>query len=336
MKIQPFILGSGRSALAIRESLALLREQTFGQSDNLILLEPRQVPRGASPTPDLNAEKSVLFISTPHALHAPQILAAANAGFHAIGCEKPSCVDRGQLQSLRDVSIPVAIYHVYREMWGPKTLKQMIGEGFFGELISLEGRYWQASTAERALSNGPKVESWKNEVQLSGPSDALIDVGVHWLDLVRHLAGENPLRISGWKSFKNADQPHRDSHVQLALDFASGLRAWGSISKTFHGSGNHFEINVIGTRASATWTFMDPDLIWIGEGRERRTLTRKSTTLGTGHPPHHSAGWLEGYLEINRNLLRSVLGLPASSFPTLSENLELLSSVFETRFEEQR
>lgn len=205
----------------------------------------------------------------------------------------------------------------------------MLQDGQLGELISIEGRYWQASVAERAIANEGKtlLKSWKDDPRLSGDFDTYLDVGSHWIDAVSFLMGTSPSLITGWRSYLNSNAPHRDSHVHLALEFPGASRAFGSVSKTFHGAPNHFEINLIGSRRSATWEFLKPDEIQIGEGRDRGILTRKSCEQGSNQPPHHGMGWLEGYIEIASRLFQEIYQGRASNYPRLSDNLDLLQAM---------
>ena len=322
MIFQPFILGSGRAGQAIAKSLAIL-----GLSDRELDIEPViWLERGASlPKVDEKAGVlPVLLIANPPGLHSDAILDGERAGFPLIFCEKPACVNLEQVERLRATRAQVAIFHVYRQMWGPQTLKRMLSEGEMGEVIAIEGRYWQSSTAQRALAGKP-TDSWKNDVALSGQFDALLDVGSHWCDLAFWLAGRLPVRSHGWRSYKNAERPHRDSHVHVAFDFDDGSRAVSSISKTVHGATNHFEIQILGTRKRAAWNFLNPDEILIGEGASLRTMPRATNELGSKQPPFHAMGWLEGYVEIIRQALRKQRGETASEIPSLKQNLDMLS-----------
>jgi predicted dehydrogenase len=318
MQITPFILGSGRAASAILESLGVL---AIAKPD-VSTLPARRLKRGES-FDVADGVNPVLFIASPHALHAPSILAGQKAGFRLIVCEKPVAISAEQIEGLRAVKTPVAVCHVYRQMWGVQTLKEMIDAGEFGEIISIEGRYWQSSTATSALG-GNTAQSWKNDPALSGPADALIDIGSHWADAALFLAGELPDKTALWLSYANAPASHRDSHVHLQMTFPRGTRALCSISKTVHGAPNHFEINVIGSHKYACWKFLQADQLEIGEGTERRYITRNRSNLGSGHWPHHGLGWIEGYIEIIYQAVKGLEGAPAN-YPTLPQNLELMN-----------
>jgi predicted dehydrogenase len=327
MTITPVILGSGRSGDAIAKSFAILNIMR----PELKIMSPVRLERGASLVEEKNKyTNSLLCIANPHGLHADAILEADRAGYAGILCEKPACVNLDQLQALRSVKTPTAILHVYRQMWGIQTIKKMMLENKFGEIISIEGRYWQASTAERALTPGSK--GWKDDPKLTGDYDTYLDIGTHWVDAVNYLLGGVPDRISGWRSFTNAVSLHRDSHVHLTMNYPK-TRALGSISKTIHGATNHFEINIIGSRLAATWKFQEPDEIFIGEGRERRVLTRKDSELGSKQPPHHGMGWLEGYIEIANALVDDINQQGQKNYPTLTENLNTLEVMLKARWE---
>ncbi len=325
MPITPLILGSGRAGQAAAKALSCLSVMEPDLQVRPAQWLARDIDLATVPG---KHENPILILSNPPGRHAQDILNADRAGFALILAEKPSCVRLEEVSLLRKVQTTVAIFHVYRQMWGPQTLKALLDQDELGELVSIEGRYWQSSTAERAIAKVPfQAGSWKNDPTLSGPSDALLDIGTHWIDLACYLRGRSPRRVHTWKSFKNAESSHRDSHVHVILEFDDEGRAFGSISKTTHGANNDFEINLIGTRASATWNFLNPDEILIGEGRDRRILTRKTSETGSRQPPFHGMGWLEGYIEITRQALKERFSGQPGNFPRLSSNLDMMEAI---------
>ncbi len=335
--IKPYLLGSGGAGQAIARALASLSVT----DPELGLLQPDWLPRGtevAIPATLPAGAIPTLFIANPHALHAPAIIAASRAGFPMIFCEKPTCTSQAQIRELEAISTPTAVFHGYRQMWGPQTLKEMLTRGELGELISVEGRYWQSSAAARALAAPAesKTKGWKGDPKLAGEFDVFLDLGTHWADLASYLYGAPPSAVQGWRSYANAEDPTRDTHVQLMLDFPRGGRGFASISKTVHGATNFLELNLIGTRKAATWNFLSPDEIAIGTGRDRGVLVRKQAEYGAKLPPFHGAGWLEGYIEIIRQGLReTALKVPAA-YPRLNETLPLMRAMFDVRWSDGR
>ena len=320
MEISPYILGSGKASNALIEALKIVEltspDYKFGSVQKL--------PRNGT-LPDVKKiHFPVLFIATPHALHTNAILEGEKAGFKLIICEKPVAVSLEQIEKLKKVKVPVAVCHVYRQTWGLQTLKEMISKKEFGELISIEGRYWQSSSAEKALK-GQKTQSWKNDVNLSGHSDVLFDLGSHWVDAVLFLADKRPDKVNVLKSYVNAEAPHRDTHVSLFMEFPQGFSAMGSISKTVHGATNHFEINIIGQKKYACWNFLSPDILEVSEGTTKTFISRNKLNIGSGHWAHHGLGWIEGYVEIIRQ------ALIGGNYPTLNDGLAIMEILGENK-----
>ena len=327
----PLILGTGRAGKAIAKSLAVVNIL----HPELSIQDPIWLKRGAALADERKKYEHALLwlVANPHGLHADAIHDADQAGFDAILCEKPACVNMEQFKKLQNVQTPTAILQVYRQTWGLQQLKGMIERKEFGELITIEGRYWHPSLAERALLSADQLsQSWKDDVRLSGEYDTYLDLGIHWLDAVCFLYGTFNPNIHGWRSFKNAAASHRDSHVQIAVNFSKERGAFGSISKTVHGSPNHFEINIIGSKKYAKWEFLTADEILLGEGRNRSILARHDSHFGSKQDPYHGMGWLEGYIEIAYRLISHVIKGDKKHYPTLDENLKLLNAMFETEW----
>lgn len=323
MKIQPYLLGTGMAGQAISKSLEIIK-----------LIQPEL---DIAPTVALKRDQNfeglvtgndhaVLFIANPSALHTPTILKAESAGFKTIICEKPVATDLEQIEQLKKVKAQVAILHGYRMMWGPQTLKEMLDAGEFGQLISLESRYWQSSVAQKALTKAPERAPWKADVELNGKYDVLLDLGSHWMDLILFLAKEKPEKVNGKISYINGTGPERDTHLNLNLFFKTGLYATGSISKTVHGMGNSLEINILGSLKTATWNFLNPDEIIIGVGPDQKILKRTKSTLGGKQNPFHGLGWIDGYIEIISQSLLELKG-EKGNYPNLSSTLNVMETL---------
>ena len=336
MKIQPYFLGSGSAAQAIEKSLSILAtaEPDFQILPSITLKRGAPWPSKAetkAETGEADA-KRVAILANPHGLHADAILAAERAGFDFVFCEKPAAVTIEQLQSLEKVKIPVAVFHGYRASWGPRKLRSMIESGELGTIFAIEGRLWQSSFAAAAIAefqSGVKAPTkWKDDPALSGPGDAILDLAPHWVDLAFYLADAHEGKIQGRRFYANSPSPHRDSHIQLAIDFPSGLRAQGSISRTIHGAANDFEIHVLGSLGTASWGFMDADRIRVGRGTEFRVIPRAEADLGSLHRAYHAMGWIEGYIEILRRGFMELNG-DKRDYPSLRSSVPVMRALFE-------
>ncbi len=326
--IQPYLLGSGMAGQAILKSIEIIKlihpELTIHSP---IILKRDQGFEGLVK----NEYEAVLFIANPSALHAECIIKAATAGFKTIVCEKPVVTDLVQIEALKTLKANVAILHGYRMMWGPQTIRKMIENNELGELISIESRYWQSSVAQKALNKSPERAPWKADSSLNGPYDVLLDLGSHWMDMITFLAGDLPTKTTGNISFINALGEKRDTHLNLNLKFKNNLYATGSISKTVHGLGNSFEVNVLGALKTISWNFLNPDQIIIGEGATQKIINRTESKLGGKQNPFHGLGWLDGYIEICASALLEATG-ESANYPRLSEILPKMEKLLTVDF----
>lgn len=327
MRINPIIVGRGMAGQALERAVGIVGTL----EDDLEILPATFATRGTPLKEYLTSAAAVnlLCIANPHGLHVATLCEGAAAGYQAALVEKPVAVTREDLEKMRSIKIPVGVCHGYRMMWGPQTMKAMCARGDIGELFAIEGRYVQSSSAQAALSpQSSSRHSWKNEISLGGPSDALFDLGSHWSDLAAFLAGEWPVAAQAKRFFVNSSAAHRDSHVHLDLQFPSGVAARSTISKTFHGMANTLEISLLGSKGTLTWHFLNPDEIVVGQGGSYSVLRRTDSEFGSCQRPFHAMGWLEGYVEIARQTIRQALGRTAKPAPSLEEQGRLFEVLF--------
>jgi len=330
-RINPVVVGKGMSGRAILNSLAIV-----SQSDTELEILPVQLADRGRPFASYVSDgtENVLFLANPSALHASSIHEGIAAGFSAVAAEKPVCVHPDEIENLRAITTFVSVYHGYRVLWGPREIKRMISAGELGEIFSLEARYWQSSAALPVPDGVPAGHTWKNDPRLNGPHDALSDLGSHIVDMFLYLMSEKPVRSRCRLFYRNAASAHRDTHVRLLLDFPGDRQAIASISKTLHGAGNELEFTVIGTRGSATWRFLQPDIVELGKGNRRNVITRNSPNPSSRTLPFHGLGWIEGYVYITDQTLRSVSGLSSSPVPTVSEALDAMEVILQAEIEQ--
>ncbi len=305
-RIQPLIVGRGAAGKALRHALAMYPDEV---APALWLERGAPLPRPEQP------DLALLVVAGPHALHAPRLLEAADCGYRFAICEKPAAVDLDQIEALDGLPIAVWICHGYRLLWGPQELKRAIAAGRFGTLMSIEGRYWQSS-ATRTPTGG----AWKDAPELGGRFDVLLDLATHYADLVTYLCGRLPDRTVVRRWFVNAAATHRDTHVHLTMEFGD-LVSFGSVSKTVHGAGNRLELEIVGERASASWSFERPDVIVWGDGGSRSTHVRTDAALPARPAPFHGLGWMEGYGRLVGEVVAHMHGTRTADAPTLEEHL---------------
>ncbi|MEJ0024626.1 MAG: Gfo/Idh/MocA family oxidoreductase [Rhizomicrobium sp.] len=157
----------------------------------LALHEHRVVDRLEALTPDDLAGVKALFIAVPHDIAASYCHWAIDHGMHFF-CEKPLGISQaeaeGVQQSAEAAGLTTCAGFNYRFLPAISELRNMLRAGRFGDLYR----------ARLLMGHGgrPGMETeWKLKKARAG-GGALIDPGIHLLDLVRDLFGE-PGEVSG-------------------------------------------------------------------------------------------------------------------------------------------
>lgn len=125
-----------------------------------------------------------VVLTTPHSLHADQIVAAAQAG-KPVFCEKPLALTRADaeraISACRRAGVALGLGYNRRFWPSMVELERIVKSGEIGELLHLEGHFSNEST--RRYWKG-----WR-ESSTEAPGGGLTATGVHVLDAFIALAG---------------------------------------------------------------------------------------------------------------------------------------------------
>jgi len=148
-----------------------------------------------------------LSICTPHARHATEAIAAAEAGKHIL-IEKPVALTPEALRAM-DAAVTAAgvqttVSFVLR--WNPlvTTAKALLDDGAFGRPLYVQTDYWH--NAEQGGYPGAKGRLGRGTVS------AMVSAGCHAMDLARYLMGSDIVEV-------------------MALDFTGLARAAGPVNQ---------------------------------------------------------------------------------------------------------
>jgi len=136
----------------------------------------------------------VVSVCVPNHLHAQITLAALKAGKHVI-CEKPPAMNTGETKKIEkaaEKAKKVVMYSFQRRFGGAElATKQAIAKGLAGEVYHVRASWMRT----RGIPIG--TGGWFLDKSKSG-GGALIDIGVHMLDLGWYLLGQpKPLSVYG-------------------------------------------------------------------------------------------------------------------------------------------
>lgn len=166
----------------------------------------------------------ILFITTPHAYHADIACAAAKKGKHLI-IEKP--VSRN-LAEFKKISAAVKKYNVrctvaenYMYKGFVKKITDNINNGSIGKPLIIEINKHNRDT----------ITGWRTDPDLMG-GGALLEGGVHWVNLLVSLAQSDPVSVIAFKPEVeySTNVPFEDTIV-LTVKFKNGtvgklLHSW--------------------------------------------------------------------------------------------------------------
>jgi predicted dehydrogenase len=183
-----------------------------------------------------------VILTTPHSMHAEQVIAAAGAGKHVF-VEKPFTLTaesgRRAAAACARAGVVLAVGHNRRFSAVARELKSMIDAGEFGRILHFETNF-SAPSATRWTE-----EHWRAS-RIESPAGGLAGMGVHMIDLFTFLGGPAVRTLANARR-QVLDVDLEDTTSAL-FDLASGATAYlGSLCAA------PFTVtcNVFGTAANA-------------------------------------------------------------------------------------
>ncbi len=168
----------------------------------------------------------MVFIATPDAAHAPQTVAALEAGVHVL-CEKPMAISIDEVHAMLDAEeksgCKLGINQVLRTNPRFAEAKRLADSGYFGELFYGEADY--VHNISHLIRSG-----WRGDKEQG--HTPFVGGGCHMIDLLRWCMGE-VVEIHAYGSNKcltDEEYPFADCAISV-LKFESG--ACGKFGTTY-------------------------------------------------------------------------------------------------------
>lgn len=181
----------------------------------------------------------LVVIATPNALHAPQAIAALEAGKHVV-VDKPFALDAAQARTMADAAKTagklLAVFHNRRWDSDFLTLQRLIADGALGQVVQYESHFDRFRPVVR--------DRWRER---AGPgSGAWMDLGPHLLDQALVLFGE-PVAIAADIGIQR-EGAGADDYFHVTLRYptlrvilhGSLLTAASDLRMAVHGAGGSF------------------------------------------------------------------------------------------------
>jgi predicted dehydrogenase len=185
-------------------------------------------------------------ICLPHHLHAPAIIAAAEAGKHVL-CEKPLCVSLAEADAIASAvaSSGITLMCAHNLLFLPTVgpARDLIREGRLGSLYT-------ARTTDSFFSPADAANiGWRADRAMSGGGE-LLDTGYHPTYLLLHLLDGQPVEVTAMLSRHRLDFLEGEDSAQVLVRFTDGVVGSIETSWAYEPAGSTDVFSVVGDRGS--------------------------------------------------------------------------------------
>ena len=280
----------------------------------------------------------IINICSPNSAHTEQLLAAMAAGKH-IYCDKPLVVGD---EDINRVATALQGYRGVGQMtfnyrFVPATLRarQLVGEGFLGNVISFRTAYLHSGSVDPARQTG-----WK--MLKSEGGGVLQDLGSHIVDLTDHLIGPFDSVLAEMRILY-PERPNRrgemvkaeaDDQVVMLAKLGNGSVGTIEASKVATGAEDELRVEIHGDQGALRLNLMDPSYLEAYDLREpesplggNRGWRKIATVQRYEKPavwpgPKFSIGWMRSHVHCLYSFLSAIAeGRPAE--PSLQRGVHV-------------
>jgi predicted dehydrogenase len=217
--------------------------------------------------PDLDA----VVIALPNFLHLSSTLAALESGKHVL-CEKPPAMTTAEADQMAKAAEKhgLVLGYATRRRFNPATdlLAMHIAQGRLGEI------YHARAVWTRTWGVPVGVGGWFTDPARAG-GGALIDIGIHVLDLAWFLMGHpDPVTVSGSVFNKYPTLTRTDDSAFAFVRFAGGRSLHLETSWVLAQGEDTMEVHLYGAEGGARLDDNSLDIYGVGEEGVTRTSPR--------------------------------------------------------------
>jgi predicted dehydrogenase len=269
----------------------------------------------------------IVHVCSPHHLHAEHSVAALAAGAHVL-CEKPMATKLDDGLRMIDAAARAertgAIAYTYRGYPLIEVLRSKLAADHFGNLRRVGGCY----LSQDVFAADKYV--WMFSPGTTGDSYVLMDLGVHWLDLVEFVTRQRIVEITAQLSTHQPERIWRgapgegreppgsrtedggvrvrhglEEQADLLIRLSNGAAGSATISGVSPGHPNTIALSIDGSERGADWNQQDPN-VWIERSATGNTTIQRSPDALPQHLAWMSklpSGHAEGYADAFRNVV---------------------------------
>ena len=273
----------------------------------------------------------IIDVCSPNASHKEQVIAALRAGKH-VYCDKPltvSATDAREIVAAAREARGVVHQMTFQYRFFPATLraKELIDAGALGRVFHFRAAYLHAGYVDPS-----RPFTWRMDKAQGG--GALVDLGSHIIDLMRHLLGEFESVSAATHTFvterplpghPDTKQPVEvDDWVVMTVRMAGGFPGTIEASRFAMGMNDELRFEIHGEKGALAFNLMEPNWIQFFDntdpgGAYGGSKGFKKIESCQRYPdvllptPKNSIGWRDSHRHCLFNFVRCVAeGRPAS------------------------
>lgn len=292
----------------------------------------------------LAAEKGridFLTICTTNESHFAIAKAALEAGLDVF-CEKPLSLTVEEAEALgalaRRKRKILGVPFTYEGYPMIKLARDLVAKGELGAIDKIVLEYQQGSFRRP----NRRVNNWKMDPKVAGPSCVLADIGVHAFSMIEYVSGlEVKSVLADVSSYGNDAGLEDDASVLMRLSGKTSARqtpkATLVTSKVATGEENGVRLRVYGEKASLYWDQESPNYLTVRYPSEpERVYRRKASYIGnlstaslgaSRFPQGHHEGFVEAFANIYDSFVKAVYSRKAGDFPGVREGVRSMRFV---------
>jgi len=268
---------------------------------------------------------------TPNHLHHAVNEACLKAG-KTVFSEKPLGMNAQETEEIarlaNQLGVPSGVNFCYRYYPVVQWMRDLIREGYIGEIRAIHGHYLQDWLMF------PEDFNWRVDSSKGGTTRALGDIGSHWLDLAQYVTGLEVERVLAdlGTMIPKRQEPTSGTWINVdtedwataILTFSGSVKGNFTISQINAGHKNDLQLEVVGSKGSLRWAQEDPEVLWEGKRGGANQLLYKEPALGIAAFSEFSSfpsGHPEGYGDCVENSIANFyrcVRTQRSDYPTFA------------------
>ncbi len=261
------------------------------------------------------ADLDAVVVALPTFLHHPMVIAALEAGKHVL-CEKPPALNAGETAARAEVAARRGLVLAFglqrRALPSAAAAQAAIAQGRLGEIYHARAVFTRPWGAPKGHGN------WFRDPARAG-GGALLDIGIHMLDLAWFLMGRpQPVSVLGVTHDRSPETSPLESAAFGLLRFAGGHSIQLEAAWILPESDDRQYVQLHGTAAGALVE------------RERLTLIRVGEAGVETQSPPIVVGWPDAYhapFVTQANLFAAAIRGTAPALAPAEDGVQLMQMI---------